>query len=51
MSCPVLINLLLVPHSHGNRPPDVFGNVHTAVDHRGLTVFRHPGRYAGRHRR
>lgn len=51
MAVPLLLNLLLVPQTHGNRPPDAFGNLHTAVDHRGLTRFRHPGRYHGRHRR
>lgn len=51
MSAPLLINLLLVPQNHGNRPVDAFGNVHTAHDHRGLTILRHPGRYTGRHRR
>lgn len=51
MGAPLLINLLLVPETHGNRPADVFGNVHSALDHRGLIVIRHPGRYIGRHRR
>lgn len=50
MTAPLLINLLLVPATFGNRPPDAFGNVHSARDHRGLTVFRNPGRYVGRHR-
>lgn len=41
----------LLPDGFGNRRCDAFGNVHTAVDRRGMTVFRNPGRYQGRHRR
>ena len=43
--------LALIPWTFGNRRTDVFGNVHTRYDHRGLPVFRWPGRYIGRHRR
>lgn len=43
--------LALIPWTFGNRRTDVFGNVHTRHDDRGLTVLRCPGRYQGRHRR
>lgn len=43
--------LSLIPQTFGNRSPDVFGNVHTRVDHRGYIVYRWPGHYAGKHRR
>jgi hypothetical protein len=45
-------SLRLIPPTHGNRPPDPFGNWHTATDRRGLTVLRRPpSSYVGRHRR
>lgn len=40
----------LIPFGFGNRAPDVFGNVHTRLDERGLVLLRAPGDYAGRHR-
>jgi hypothetical protein len=40
----------LISPLYGNRAPDWFGNTHTARDRRGLTVFRNPGDYVGRHR-
>lgn len=42
--------LALIPFTFGNRQPDIFGNVHTARDDRGRTVFRDPGDYRGSHR-
>ncbi len=40
----------LIPFGFGNRCPDAFGNVHTRFDDKGLTVFRDPHGYRGRHR-
>lgn len=42
--------LNLLPLTFGNRRPDAHGNVHSRHDDR-ATVIRHPGSYAGRHRR
>lgn len=42
--------LRLIDRSYGNRAPDEAGNWHSRLDWRGLTVFRDPGDYRGRHR-